>query len=73
VPGPVVELRFGCFAPFGAGALSGTWKPSNRDLLAEGYRGATPQVCFGIGANWLGEFAPDIKRILQAKKRPSVR
>jgi len=53
---------------FGAGVVSGTWKPSNRDLLAEGYRGAITQVSFGIAANWVGEFAPDLKRILRGKK-----
>ena len=53
---------------FGAGVVEGTWKPSNRDLVAEGYRGAITQVGFGIAANWVGEFAPDINRILRRKK-----
>lgn len=53
---------------FGAGVVAGTWKPSNRDLVAEGYRGAITQVGFGIAANWVGEFAPDINRILRRKK-----
>ena len=54
---------------FGAGVVSGTWKPSDRDLLAEGYRGAITQVAFGMAANWIGEFAPDIKRVLRGKKQ----
>jgi hypothetical protein len=53
---------------FGAGAVAGTWKPGNPDLVAEGYRGAITQVGFGIAANWVGEFAPDINRILRRKK-----
>jgi hypothetical protein len=53
---------------FAAGVVAGTWKPSNRDLVAEGYRSAITQVGFGIAANWVGEFATDIKRIIRHKK-----
>jgi hypothetical protein len=53
---------------FGAGVVEGTWKPSNRDLVAEGYRGVITQAAFGTAANWFGEFAPDITRILRGKK-----
>jgi len=56
---------------FGAGVVAGTWKPANRDLLAEGYRGAITQVAFGCLANWVGEFAPDITRKLRKKKPES--
>jgi hypothetical protein len=63
---PQIALYAGAF---GAGVVAGTWKPSDRDLLAEGYRGAITQVGFGIAAHWLGEFAPDIKRILRRKHR----
>ena len=62
---PQLALYLGAF---GAGAVEGTWKPSNRDLVAEGYRGAITQVGFGFAANWLGEFAPDINRIVRRKK-----
>ena len=54
---------------FGAGVIEGEWKPSDRDPVAEGYRGALTQMTFGIAANWLGEFAPDIKRILRGSER----
>lgn len=54
---------------FGAGVVAGTWKPSNRDLVAEGYRSVITQTGFGIAANWIGEFAPDIKRILRRKNQ----
>jgi hypothetical protein len=63
---PQIALYAGAF---GAGVVSGTWKPSNRDLLAEGYRGAITQAAFGMAANWIGEFAPDIKRMLRRKKQ----
>jgi hypothetical protein len=55
-------------AAFGAGVIAGTWEPGNPSLLTRGYQGMITQVFFGMGANWIGEFAPDIKRILQKKK-----
>ena len=55
-------------AAFGAGVVAGTWKPSDRDLVAEGYRGMISQVEFGITAHWLSEFAPDIIRKVRGKK-----
>lgn len=65
---PQIALYAGAF---GAGVIQGTWKPSNRDLLAEGYRSGITQVGFGVVAHWIGEFAPDIKRFLR-NERPSV-
>jgi len=56
---------------FAAGVVSGTWKPRDRHLVAEGYRAAFVQVGFGFAANWQGEFAPDINRILWRKKAAS--
>ena len=53
---------------FGAGVIAGTWAPGNPDLLAEGYQGVVTQVIFGMCANWLGEFAPDFKRMLRKNK-----
>jgi len=53
---------------FTAGVVAGTWKPKDRNLFAEGYRAAFSQAGFGVGANWLAEFAPDIIRILLRKK-----
>lgn len=65
---PQIALYAGAF---GAGVIQGTWKPSNRDLIGEGYRGAITQVGFGVLAHWMGEFAPDIKRVLR-KGKPSA-
>jgi hypothetical protein len=53
---------------FGAGVIAGTWQPANPSLIAKGYQGVATQVVFGMCANWLGEFAPDFKRMLQRKK-----
>ena len=61
---PQFALYGGAFA---AGVVAGTWKPSNRDLVAEGYRAVITQVGFGSAANLFGEFAPDVKRILRRK------
>lgn len=55
---------------FGSGVVAGTWKPGNRDLAAEGYRSLITQAGFGVAANWIGEFAPDIMRIVRGRKTP---
>jgi hypothetical protein len=65
------ELRpqLGMYAgAFGGGVISATWQPDNPSLLTRGYQGIVTQAIFGVGANWLGEFAPDIKRVLKGKK-----
>ena len=62
---PQLALYGGAFA---AAVVAGTWKPKERDLVAEGYRGVITQVGFGIAANWVGEFAPDIMRIVRRQK-----
>ena len=67
---PQFALYGGAFA---AGVVAGTWKPRNKDLVAEGYRAAITQVAFGFGANWLAEFAPDIKRIVRPGKSRKTR
>jgi hypothetical protein len=62
---PQIALYAGAFT---AGVLAGTWKPKDRNLAAEGYRAMFTQAAFGVGANWLGEFAPDLIRILRRKR-----
>jgi hypothetical protein len=49
-------------AAFGAGVVQGTWMP-NHDLLTMGGRGVLTQVGFGVLANVVGEFWPEIERI----------
>ena len=53
---------------FGGGIIAGSWEPGNPSLLTKGYQGAITQAIFGVCANWLGEFAPDIKRVLRRSK-----
>ena len=54
-------------AAFAAAVTSASWQPGT-NLVVKGYQGAITQVAFGIGVNWLAEFAPDIKRILHIGK-----
>jgi len=51
-------------AALGAGMLSSVWKPQGR-LWTEGYEGVLTQAGFGLLSNWVGEFAPEIKRKLK--------
>jgi hypothetical protein len=63
---PQIMPYLGAFA---GSAISTTWKPGNVRLWTEGYQGVITQVPVGIGTNFLGEFAPEITRILRKKKR----
>jgi hypothetical protein len=51
-------------AALGAGMLSSVWKPQSK-LWTEGYRGVLTQGGFGMLSNWIGEFAPEIRRKLK--------
>jgi len=48
---------------FGGGAMTSTWEPGNQKWYVAGYQSAITQVLVGIGVDWLGEFAPDIRRM----------
>jgi hypothetical protein len=58
-------------AAFGAGVVAGTWTP-NHDLLTTGGRGALTQATFGMLANGVGEFWPEIERVWKRKKKPAA-
>jgi hypothetical protein len=62
---PQIALYAGAF---GGGVIAGSWQPANQSLLTKGYQGVVTQVIFGVCANWIGEFAPDIKRVLRRNK-----
>lgn len=62
---PQIAMYGGAFL---AGLVAGTWKPRNRELIAEGYRGVITQAAFGSAANWIGEFAPDVLKKIRRKK-----
>ena len=58
---------------FGAGVIAGTWKPQNPDLVREGYHSIITQAGFGVAANLIGEFAPEIRHLLTGRKRKSTK
>lgn len=57
---------------FGGGVIAASWQPDNPGLLTKGYQAVVTQAIFGTGANWLGEFAPDIKRVLKGNKQKTI-
>lgn len=57
-------------AALGAGMLSSVRKPQGK-LWPEGYHGVLTQVGFGMLSNWIGEFAPEIRRKLKRRNLQS--
>jgi hypothetical protein len=53
---------------FGSGALSSLWYPGNPKPWVEGYQSMATQAVWGLATNWVGEFAPEINRIVKRKK-----
>jgi hypothetical protein len=51
-------------AALGAGMVSSVWKPQGK-AWSEGYSGVLTQATFGMLSNWIGEFAPEIRRKLK--------
>ncbi len=54
---------------FSSAALATTWQPGNPSWQVRGYQAAVTQVFVGMGINWLGEFAPEIVRMVRRKKK----
>ncbi len=52
----------------GSGAVSSLWFPGKPSPWVEGYQAMITQAGWGLAANWIGEFAPDIVRIIKRKK-----
>lgn len=59
-------------AAFGAGAIAALWQPNNPSPTVRGYQAAIIQIPVGIGANWLGEFMPDILNKVRRKKQKTA-
>jgi len=55
---------------FSGAVLATTWQPGNPSWQVRGYQAAITQVFVGVGINWLGEFAPEIVRVVRKKKSP---
>jgi hypothetical protein len=56
------------FGAFSGAVLATTWQPGNPSWQVRGYQAAITQVFVGAGINWLGEFAPEIVRVVRRKK-----
>jgi len=54
---------------FLGGMTAATWQPGKTQIYIAGYQGAITQIFVGAGTNWIGEFAPDIVRILRPKHK----
>lgn len=52
---------------FGASVVATTWQPGNPSWQIRGYQAVITQVFVGIGINWIGEFAPEIVRVIRRK------
>jgi hypothetical protein len=53
---------------FGSAALATQWLPGHPRWEVKGYQAAVTQIFVGAGINWLGEFAPEITRVVKRKK-----
>jgi hypothetical protein len=53
---------------FGSGAIASLWYPGNPKPWVEGYHSMITQAGWGLATNWVGEFAPEIGRIVKRKK-----
>ena len=54
-------------AAFASGMIASTWKPRT-EVWTEGSYGMLAQAAFGLLSNWIGEFAPEINRVLHKKR-----
>ncbi len=52
-------------AAFGSGMISTTWKPERLHAFSNGAHGMLNQAIWGTLSNAVGEFAPEIKRLLK--------
>jgi hypothetical protein len=52
----------------GSGAISSLWFPGKPKPWVEGYQSMITQAGWGLATNWVGEFAPEISRIVKRKK-----
>ena len=66
------SLRPQLFPYLGAftGSVTATaWQPGNPNWEVKGYQAVITQVPVGMGINWIGEFAPEITRVLHRHKK----
>jgi hypothetical protein len=63
---PQLFLYLGAFA---GSVISTTWQPDTPRWHVKGYQAVITQVPVGMGINWLGEFAPEIVRVIRRSKK----
>ena len=51
-----------------AAILATKWEPGNPSWEVRSYQAAITQIFVGVGINWIGEFGPEITRIIRRKK-----
>ena len=54
---------------FSASAIATAWQPGDPSWQIKGYQAVVTQFFVGAGINWIGEFAPEITRVLRRKKQ----
>ena len=52
---------------FAASSIASTWEPGHPRWEVKGYQAAITQVFVGTGINWIGEFAPEIGKVVKRK------
>jgi hypothetical protein len=57
---------------FGSGAIASLWYPGDAKPWVEGYKAMATQAVWGLASNWVGEFAPEIDRVIKRKKTNKV-
>jgi hypothetical protein len=59
-------------AAMGAGMVASTWKPQPADPWVSGYQSMISQAAFGCITNVIGEFAPEITRLIKRKGKKTA-
>jgi hypothetical protein len=54
---------------FAGSATATSWEPGHPAWQVKGYQAVITQIPIGIGINWIGEFAPEIGRVLRREKK----
>lgn len=53
---------------FAGSSAATTWEPGRSQWQIKGYQAALTQVPTGVAVNWIGEFAPEVGRVLKRQK-----
>lgn len=56
---------------FSGAVLATKWEPGNSSWEVRSYQAAITQIFAGVGINWIGEFGPEISRVVRKIRRKS--